>query len=665
MGVDARATFAVELEDHTSGTADEAVGALERLREKLKEDQAALNELQAAMRRLQASASVEAYLRQTSALGQLEQQMRRLQSANSVNIEKYRELQARIEAAREAVSKLSKEDSVQSFLAMRDAISAKKQSLASVQSELFRLGGTTKQTTKHVEEASAGFDDLMDVAQGAGGAVEGLAGRAGQLSQALGKTGSAGIVVLAIAVIVALTLAVTAAGIALAGFGLRAANAARDTRLSLEAMLGSASAAKTLAGEIASIEAATGVASGRLTEFARQLQDGGVPAGSMAKALRAVALAEAALGSGEAAKLVEQFKGAKHNAEALANSIEDKFGGLVQRRMLGLDQQFARARVNLGRIFADLEIEPFLKALQGVLRLLDQNTMSGRALKVMMEGLLNPLFSALAKGGPYAAAFFKGMVIGALLVTIAVLRVKKALQEAFGGESKSSIDWLTVAMYAGAASVGAFVGVLVALAALIALAFAPLGLLVLGIAAAVLVLATPFIVVGAAVYGLYLAFRAAYQAIAGLDFRSLATNLISGLAQGIEAGAAWAVNAIKRLADRMMGSIKAALGIASPSKVFALYGRFTAQGLVKGIEAGAPEVDSAVRGLVSIPAVEPPAAAGTTIRNSQRGGTTYNITIHGVKDAQQLRSPSFLAQLAAALEGAAISGGIPLEPETA
>ena len=136
------------------------------------------------------------------------------------------------------------------------------------------------------------------------------------------------------------------------------------------------------------------------------------------------------------------------------------------------------------------------------------------------------------------------------------------------------------------------------------------------------------------------------------------------MASGIESGAAWAVNAIKGLADRMMGSIKAALGIASPSKVFAAFGRFTSKGFAQGIEAGTPEVENAVKSLVSLPTAEGSAAPVTNVQ-SQRGGNTYDIKIYGVKDAEQLKSPSFLAQLADALEGAAISGGIPLEPETA
>lgn len=695
MGADAKATFAVELQDQTSGAADSAVSALERLRQKIKEGQAALGEMQAAMQRLRASAGVEQFLRQSAALAQLEQQMKRLQAGSAVNIERYRELQAKILAARAAVEQLSKDDSVQAFLRMRDAINAKKQALASAEAEFVKLGGTfgkvndgANNATQGVKEAGAGLDDLLGSAQAAGGPLGNLAGRAGQLKGALGKGGTAGALVLVIALLAALVAGVAIAGAALAGFALRAADAARSTRLLLGAATGSADAGGALAAQIDAVAGRVAIARSELREMAVSLARTRLQGRALEAAFSAVATATAVMGAAAGSKLqgiaeeaartrrfvvgafdldgtglkladvgaaLAKRLGISMNAavaaiqngqvrvedglRALDDAIQAKFGRIAKAQLLSFSSQLQRLRENAGRIFEGVNIEPFLEGLRSVLSLFDQSTVSGRALKVLAEGLLNPLFASLAKGAPYARAFFQGMIIGALLIGTTVLRIKKAFDSAFGTESTSKVDGLRLAMLAGASAVGALLGLL-------------------------LILAAPFIFIGSAIYRVYSQAQMLYTALSALDFGTIGTNLVQGLAQGIEAGATWAVNAIKRLAGSMMGSIKAALGIASPSKVFAVYGRFTAQGFAKGIEGGAPEVDTAVRGLVSLPAAEPPAASSTTVRN-QRGGNTYNITINGVRDAEQLKSPSFLAQLASALEGSAISGGIPLDPEPA
>lgn len=686
MGADAKATFAIELQDQTAGAADSAVSSLERLRAKIKQGQAALAEMQAAMQRLKGAAVVEQYQRQAAALSRLEAQMRRLQAASNVDIEKVQALQSKIDATRAAVDRLSQEDTVKAFLQMRDAIDAQKQSIAGAQAEMVHLGGSYGKTAQGAKEAKAGLGEFLETAQMAGGPMGNLAGRANQLKSALGKGGTAGALVLLLALLAALTVGVFIAAGALASFALQAAGAERANRLLMEAATGSSAAAASLSVQVDRVAGRVAMARSEIEEMALSLARTRLQGLALEAALSAVATASAVMGATAAAKLqgiAEQAARARRfvvgafdldgtglqiadvagalakrlgislNAavaaiqngqvqvedglQALDDAIQAKFGHIAKAQTLGFSFQLQRARENAGRVFADVHIEPFLEGLRSVLRLLDQSTVSGRALKVLAEVMLNPLFAALGRGAPYARAFFQGMIIGALLVAINVLRVKKAIDSVFGGESKTKVDSLRLAMLAGAGAVGALLGLLV-------------------------ILSIPFLLIGAAIYGVYKQARDLYDALSALDFGGIARNLITGLANGIENGASWVVAAVRKLAGSMMSTLKAALGIASPSKVFALYGRFTGQGLVQGLDASQPEVEAAVQGLVSVPAADAPAAGGTTIR-SQRGGNTYNITINGVKDAEQLKSPSFLAQLAAALEGVAISGGIAPEPE--
>jgi hypothetical protein len=224
------------------------------------------------------------------------------------------------------------------------------------------------------------------------------------------------------------------------------------------------------------------------------------------------------------------------------------------------------------------------------------------------------------------------------MVTIAVLKVKNALSEAFGGSDfLSNIDLIKTAMYAGIGIVGGFVAIMLVLGAVVASVVAP------------------FVV-------LTVAALKAYDFLMGLDFGAIATALIDGLVNGISSGVGMVIDAIKGLASSAMGALKSALGIASPSKVFTAYGKFTAEGFAQGTEDGSGRVNDAVASMVEPPAL---AGAGGSRGGGSKGGNTFNITISGVSNADSLREPAFLDKLAAAIEDALQGGGEPLEPEPA
>ena len=111
-----------------------------------------------------------------------------------------------------------------------------------------------------------------------------------------------------------------------------------------------------------------------------------------------------------------------------------------------------------------------------------------------------------------------------------------------------------------------------------------------------------------------------------------------------------------------MATLKSTLGIASPSKVFAEFGGHTAEGFAQGVEGGSARVGDAVNAMVAVPS-RPSGGSRSVTMSSKSGGNTYNFYISGVKDAEELKDPSFLARLTEALEGAALHAGAPLEPE--
>lgn len=108
-------------------------------------------------------------------------------------------------------------------------------------------------------------------------------------------------------------------------------------------------------------------------------------------------------------------------------------------------------------------------------------------------------------------------------------------------------------------------------------------------------------------------------------------DVLRGLANGIEAAVQGAIDAAKRAARRVLEGAKDALGIGSPSKLFAdQVGRWIPEGIRVGIEKNKSAPDQAIQDL-AVPSYTtmPPAPAPATAPAT--GGNTYitnNITLN-------------------------------------
>src|SRR5262249_20051028 len=78
-------------------------------------------------------------------------------------------------------------------------------------------------------------------------------------------------------------------------------------------------------------------------------------------------------------------------------------------------------------LFKDIDIEPFLKALQDVLSVFDQSTESGKALHDLFTMIFTDLFGRAAQGGPLVKSLLKEMIIGWLQAYIAIRPVARAI----------------------------------------------------------------------------------------------------------------------------------------------------------------------------------------------------------------------------------------------
>ena len=116
---------------------------------------------------------------------------------------------------------------------------------------------------------------------------------------------------------------------------------------------------------------------------------------------------------------------------------------------------------------------------------------------------------------------------------------------------------------------------------------------------------------------------------------SIGSGIVSGIASGIRSGASAVIGAATSIATSAIHAAKSALGIASPSREFALLGRQVVAGYVQGLTGGGRQVDSAVRGLLAPPTTGGLAPAGA----AGAGGVT--IVVQGALDpdavARQIR----------------------------
>lgn len=117
-----------------------------------------------------------------------------------------------------------------------------------------------------------------------------------------------------------------------------------------------------------------------------------------------------------------------------------------------------------------------------------------------------------------------------------------------------------------------------------------------------------------------------FEAIASVPGRigdlalAIGTALVDGIRNGITQGIASARETVTGFAGGIVGAARDALGIRSPSRVFAELGAYSAEGFTVGLNRGAPDVSSAVSGMLS---------GGAAAGGLGRGPVSITIHIDG------------------------------------
>jgi len=482
-------------------------------------------------------------------------------------------------------------------------------------------------------------------------------------SRAAAVVAAVGFVALSAAVAL-VTAAAVAAVASIAVLGVRLADTARAVGLTRAAFEAAHPALATVRGDIDALTDSTGLAPDRLRDLALSLTAARVSASELPAALRAAALAESALGQGGAAEYVAQLRAGSLTVRAFARDAEHAFGGIVAQQMLGLESQGARLKRNITGLFSGLDIEPLLAALPTLVDLFDSSTAAGRAVKAAFEGIFQPIIDHAQEALWVVEAFALGFLIAATRLYIGAKPYLDGLKRLLGFDDTSLADVLGAARAAGALLVPVLVSlgigfgfVAVALGAIAALAVAP-QLALVALLGALADAATAIVTFFQRAWG------DVAKALGPERFAVLGEAIVDGMIAGLLGGNVALAGAVRGLATSAISAAKKALGIASPSKVFAEIGGYTAEGFAAGVDAEAPAARQAVDELTSAPATPiafrsaspapgapssaPGAAGQAPAASANFAGATFNF--YGVADATSARG-LFEEMLTRVLEG--------------
>lgn len=536
-----RASFALDLEGNAKEHAEEQGAALERLRDKIAVS--------------------------TEALGGMQRALRNLKGGGNSNLE--------------------------TMKALKDKIAAQKAVIAGAQQSYIDLGGSFAKLKPSGPVAA--LEALLGKIRGAPGPVGALSGKLGPLLKMLGTRVlvAAGIVA-GIALLVGATIAAVGA---LASYGIAQADARRNELLRLEGLtkiryfmggIGQISAraadsATFLQGAIDRVSNTVALGRGEVSKYTEQLYMMGLRGRNLSDALEGMSIVGATQGDAQAQRFANWAAGAAMTGQSvrrLSDDVKARLGGIAARQMLSLSVISEKLHENLGQLFDGLKLEGLGKAVSTVTALFSQSTVTGKALKVICTTILQPLINAAEYAGPIVKRFFQGLVLGALYLIIAVLKVRKWWRETFGdSKTLEGLNLQKIALYAGIGAVLAF-GVALAAAGL-----------------AALVLLSPLLLVGFAIYAIYKVIKGAVTVLEGIGaaFAMAGKAMVDGLIGGIMGGGPGVMATIRNMGKAAVTAFKQTLGIASPSKITMGIGYDLGRGKEIGIERSTPRVAAAAR----------------------------------------------------------------------
>jgi hypothetical protein len=565
--------------------------------------------------------------------------------------------------------------------------------------------------------ASSGAGGLSDMlgkltgtSAGAMGSLEGMSGAIGGGLAAIDPYSMAikafEIEVMALVTVV---VAASAALVGMMGKAIEMADATDQITNTMQALTGDGDAAVAM---ISKLSAALPFAKSKIKEWAVALASGGLEGDKLEASIKAVAAAAAIMGeSGGAAaqnmlKMLvqdnaasttlikglqegskkaqvqmaamglqtkdlaaalgmteEQFKKSKISADqmgdAIRNALAKKGAASLDDMSKDLDTTITKLKEGISSAFSGLnkDIDPFLFAVKDLAKAFFAGGEGAGAMKSIVHGILIPSFKIATMAVKGLVVVVNTLINWFLRAAIAFNRFK---QTAVGA---AIIKGILVAVAAAAIVLGVVIlligGVIAGAVGLMVMMFAAIP-----IAIGLVVAAFAALVAGVTwlngVLGNFVG--SAWAMLSGWAAGAVdaAGNFISGLAGGIASGAGIVYDAIKTLASGAIGTLKSALGIASPSKVMIGMGKFTGAGMAEGLKQSQGNVSAAAGGMGG--AAASGAASGASGGKGGGKGATINvapgaIVINGAGSSGEALTLTESA-LALLLERVALSRGL-------
>jgi hypothetical protein len=579
----------------------------------------------------------------TKELANMQKAVRLLKSGGAETAEQTKALTAQIKAQKSALAQ-----STGAYLSQGGALADIGKKVPVVVEEVKKLTGTVDIAALATEKHATAWERFAGVV-------------GGKTAQSLRMLAAA---------FAAVTVAALAAVGALLKYGLASADARRSELLRLEGLTKvrnwwgiAAGNAKEMQASLDRVSESTAGAREETARYQQQLYQAGLRGKALDDALEAMAITASTQGEAQAqvfAGWAAAMGRTGGSVTKLANDVKARLGGIAARQMLSLTVLTKKFGEVTSKLFDQLELEPLGKAVQEIVKLFSQSTASGRALKTLLTSLLQPLVRSITATAKTGRAFFLGMIYGALKLESAILSVLLWWKKTFGLPAVKQVDDAADAFDHGATAIQAAAAALVifgpllaglallgtiALVAKLAVAFwalvAPVWALVTGFASWVVVLA-PLVLwlalIVAAVVLLGVVIYELWELWQEIDWDFLGDAIMDGLISSYH-------DTLKWFSD-MGGSIgevfKNALGIASPSKVFASYGEAIGDGLKQGIESTKPEVNASVNTLVKPPKLDVPASSGG---GPKQAATTIQIgDVNIVIERREGEDPSATGQ---------------------
>lgn len=608
-----KASWALELQDDVSSGALSATDALVKLQEQLAADTKALADMQKAMRSLKGATTAD--VKQPMA-----------------------ELQKQIEA--------------------------QKNTIATAQGTFVALGGKFGKSGKDASGFKLRLAELQKATQAMPGPISSLATRV--TSYASTMTAATATTLALGAAFIATAAAAAVLTKSLFEQALASQDAARNELLHFEAltkmrnMLGIAPGKATdLQLAVDKVSASVSISREKVAGYAEQLYRGGLRGAALGEALQGASTKASALGDAAGSSFAGFATAVAlggGSVKRLSDDVKNRFGGIVQRQMSSLAVQQQKQKENWASLFRGINIEPFLDALKRLRDILSVNTAAGQALKGIFTTFLQPLFNAAEGGLVFMRRFFKQMLIGALEMKIAYQDVRNWFARTFGREQAVKTKDLLDRIQLGRVFVY-----------LLAAAFATL-------AVSVIAATWPFVLGAVAIYALIEGLSALYDLWNEFDWSGIGRSMWTGIVDGLKKGWEAVKSVFSDLAGEAARAFKEALGIASPSKVFAELGYEVPAGVAKGVQVGTPTAQSAVTDMAQSMRAAPklgtdtqsgraadatPAPASTT--NTRATTLTIGeLHVHAPAGDAKALATAFRRELENVLEGLSLELGAPL-----